>query len=346
VSGGSWLVLGDVARIVKPRPSGDLTSWPRRGASYGGLLTDGAWDYDGFFQILSDCRMTLSRVGLLSADWPESRDVRMWPFVRPAAGAPFDLYHWNPAYFDRLARLVASANSYGILIHLSILELYSWSDRKQADSSVPRASDGPWQHNVNGVLWKDDHTLDVLPDAWLNAFLERVVAVVKDTGVIFQIGNELPEKALHYRIRDAIRSHWPEAQVTVNRQEDIPGMFANMGIGRDFDRLEYHGKRNLGTWDEVFDNGAATDRPATIRQLLDRADTDKGRIIFSSDGCRSSGDEVNTYDWPTLLAVFKEAIRRGCSVDHQSRCKMGRAHGKPPDLGSIEVDFLKTIAAL
>jgi hypothetical protein len=344
VSAGSWLFTGPAsARAgVRPPPSGDLTTWPRRGASLYALLTDSAWDYEGFADILADCGLTLTRVFLLTAEWKEQRNDIVWPFQQLEDGR-WDLFAWNPAYFNRLADVVAAMNARGVLVQLTVMELYGWSDRKQG-SGMPDAEQGPWRRNVNGIRWATDRTFVELPDAWLNAFIDRVVATVKGMGVVWEIGNEMPEKPMHHRIRDRIRQTWPDAQTSVNRNEDVPGQYKNMKIGTEFDRLAIHGMRTLAH----LDRKSGTRGDESFRRLIDQVDP--ARLIFSSDGCRQSGpagmDPATAYDWPALLEVARYVTARGCSYEHQSAAKLERIRSGRADLGAVEVDFLKQLAAL
>ena len=144
--------------------------------------------------------------------------------------------------------------------------------------------------------------------------------------------------------RDAVRRHDPSAQFVVNR-EDVPGMYDNMQIGTQFDRIEFHGLAEMADLDTVYDNGSATDRPDTFRKLIDSKGPDK-RIVLSSDGCRASTDPVNTYDWDELFKVAEYGAARGCSYSHQSRAKMTRIQTGKADLGMIETEFLDRLRTL
>jgi len=272
--------------------------------------------------------------------------------ILPFTGRPdgkVDLFDWNPAYFDRAEAIVAEMNARGVLVQFTLTELYGWSSRKQGLPGVPDANAGPWRRNVNGIHWgipDDDVYFTTEPQGWLTSYITRIVSRLKGAGVIWRLGNEMPEKALHERLRAVVRRIDPSAQIVINR-EDVPGMYANMRIGHDYDRIEYHGLRDLGTLDIVHDNGSATDRPDTFRKLLNRSDVDCKRIVLSSDGCRaSSTDLVNTYDWPRLLEVAQYGAQRGCSYSHQSRAKMTRILTGRADLGAIETDFLDRLRRL
>jgi hypothetical protein len=352
-------MVAPVARAVRSLPSGpdtrplppasgDLTSWPRFGTSLYNLLCDTAWDAKAFARILGDHGCTLTDVWGLSAQWIEQVNDLILPFKKRGDGQ-WDLFDWNPAYFDRAEMIVAEMNARGVLVQFTLTELYTWSQRKQGLPGVPDANAGPWRRNVNGIHWgipDDDVYFETEPKEWLTEYITRIVGRLKGAGVVWRLGNEMPEKGLHERLRDVVKRADPSAQTVINR-EDVPGMYANMRIGKDYDRIEYHGLRDLSTLETIHDNGSATERPDTFRKLLNRPDTDCKRIVLSSDGCRaSSTDLVNTYDWNALFAVAKYGAERGCSYSHQSRAKMTRIVTGRADLGAIETDFLDRLRSL
>jgi hypothetical protein len=240
-------------------------------------------------------------------------------------------------------------NARGVLVQFTLTELYAWSQRKQGLPGVPDANQGPWRKNVNGIRWgvpDDDVYFETEPKEWLTEYITRIVGRLKGAGVIWRLGNEMPEKGLHERLRAVVKRADPSAQTIINR-EDVPGMYANMRIGHDYDRTEIHGLRDLAALDIVYNNGDATDRPDTFRKLLNRSDVDCKRIVLSSDGCRaSSTDDVNTYDWDALFQVAEYGAARGCSYSHQSRAKMTRIHTGRADLGMIETEFLDKLRKL
>jgi hypothetical protein len=215
-------------------------------------------------------------------------------------------------------------------------ELYSWSDRKDG----PQQAHTPWRHNVNGVYWApDDVTFGVLPDAWSHAWFAKVLPSLRAEINPLEVGNEFPEKPLHARVAAAIRALQPTAQVIVNRQEDTPGQYANMKIGRDYDRIAFHGRllKRVSDLDRVYPKEPTYQ---TFRAFFDACPHDPARIIFSSDGARSSSDPVNTYDWGPLREFFQEVRRRGCSIEHQSRAKMT----PPPNHHMIETQWFREVS--
>ncbi len=331
-----------------PPPSGDLTSMPFWGTSLYALLTDTAWDYKGFAQILYDHGCTETDIWGLSAQWVEQVHDLVLPFVQKPGG-PWDLHAWDPRYFDRAEAIVAEMNARGVRVQFTLTELYGWAQRKQGYSGVPDANQGAWRKNVNGITWgvpDDDVYFTTEPQAWMREYITRIVGRLKGAGVIWRLGNEMPEKALHERLRDVVLSVDHDAVTVINR-EDVPGMYQNMQIGSSYDLIEHHGIANMADLDVVYDNGSATDRPDTFRKLLDGwPGVDQRRIVLSSDGCRASTDPVNTYDWDALYEVAAYGAARGCSFSHQSRAKMTRIQTGKADLGMIETDFLDRLRTL
>ena len=333
-----------------PTPApGDLRLWPRRGATIAQSLLDVRWDYEAWAKMLGDIfgRRGLTQVNILSAEWPDNAPHFERPFMKLPDGR-FDLMSRNPRFFDRLARYVEAMNRNGVLVQLCFLELYSWSKRKK---NLPFDQNlSPFRNNVNGVVWgPGDETLDILPDAFVLELVDRVVRTVKGASVAFLPGNEFPEKPVHFKIAEAIKAVWPEAQVVTNRNEDTPGQYMNMHVGQGtIDRIAYHGWKNLSFLTKEYPDEPAK-RPRTFKQFFDNkaqngADLgiDYSRIICSSDGSRSSDDPTNTYDWSELLKVFKFVADKSGSIEHQSRAKMWAG----ASLDVVEVDFLKQMAAL
>jgi hypothetical protein len=214
-------------------------------------------------------------------------------------------------------------------VHLTVFDLYSWSDRKQGLLWVPDQNLGPFRRNRNNVRWgnPDDPTFLALPDWVMLQLIARLCAATKGLAVAFECGNEMPEKDMQFRIATALRSHFTahwRPDVTVNRQEDTSGQYFNMKVGTVVDRIAYHGKASLAYLDEEFPDEPSS-RPRTFRELWDRSwpegTVDPKRVIMSSDGCRSN-NTMDCYDWPTLGEVARDHIRRGFSFEHQSRVKM------------------------
>jgi hypothetical protein len=334
---------------VPPPAAGDLTKWPRRGATIAASLLDTRWDIDAWAQMLGDIfggrGLTLANV--LSAPWPEMEPFMEMPFVRASDGR-WDIRTPNPTFYDRLRRYVDTMNRHGVVVQLCFLELYSWSGRK---TGLPFDQNLTWaRHNVNGVSWgPGDETFDILPDDFAVELVERVVGAVRGSGCVVVPGNEFPEKRVHQDIAAIVKRVDPSMRVATNRNEDTPGQYANMQVGRSaIDGISYHAWDTLAFLDVDFAD-EPPDRPRTFRQFFDKRDqnghpidVDISRTICSSDGSRASDDPVNTYDWPRLLEVFDFVAGKGGSIDHQSRAKMSPG----AQLGMVEDDFLKQIAAL
>ena len=320
-----------IASEPVPPTNPDLLAWPRIGMSIGSLVVARDCNIAETVRIYQECGVQLTRVNLLSALWD---GVNVLPY-RQRADGQWDLYSWNQEYFERLHEVRERANAAGIVVQWTNYELYSWSDRKDG----PQQVNTPWRHNVNGVQWDaDDSTFDVLPDQWSRDWLAHVLPQLRADINPIEIGNEFPEKALHERVRDIVKALQPDAQVTVNRNEDTPGQYANMKIGTNYDRIAFHGRllKQVSDLDRVYPKEPVY---KTFNQFFDNCPHDPARIIFSSDGARTSADPINTYDWGPLREFVLEVRRRGCSYEHQSRAKMTA----PPNDHMIEMNFFRSL---
>ena len=330
------------------KPSASLLTWPRRGASIAALLVDPAWDFHEWARILGAYfgGRGLTRINILSADWPTPGGL-MWPFAKLANGR-YDLYSFNPWFLDRAVAIKHAMHQQGIVVQWTLLELYSWSNRKKG-AGIPDGNLGPFRNNINGVKWgglytgdrrEDDATLAALPDAWLTEFCRWMLPAIGGPGTVIEIGNEFPEKELHQRMAALIRSIVPGQEVSVNRQEDTPGQYANMKIGTAYDRIAFHG-RLLKSVKDLHDR-VYLDEPKyqTFDMFFQLCPHDPKRIIFSSDGARISNTDP-IYDWDHLLAFAEAVIDRGCSYEHQSILKMPQHRY---DFSKVEHDFLTDLA--
>lgn len=317
--------------IPVPPPSSELNVWPRVGLSIAGLMVGSAHNIPETVRIYQDLGVQVTRVNLLSALWP---GVDTLPFTKLANGK-WDLYQWNQVYFDRLIEVRDRMNSAGIVVQWTNYELYSWSDRKPGSQQ-----DGtPWRNNVNGVNWvEDDSMFDILPEEWSRNWITKVVPYLNLNVNPFEIGNEFPEKGLHYRVKDLVKAVNPTALIQVNRNEDTPGQYKNMKIGRDFDFIAFHGNK-LKVKSDLNRVYSREPEFKTFNEFFDECPHDPKRIIFSSDGARSSSDPVNTYNWDALAEFVQEIKRKGCSFEHQSRAKMTPA----PNHHMIETDWFRRI---
>jgi hypothetical protein len=289
-----------------------LTTYPRIGMSIAGLLVCSEANIPETVKIFADCGVQSTRINLLSALWPQADT---FPYTRLADGQ-WDLYRWNQRYFDRLTDLRDRMNAAGIVVQWTNYELYSWSDRKPG----PQQNGTPWRNNVNGVYWpEDDSTFGILPDQWSLDWFEKITPYLNLEYNVFEIGNEFPEKALHERVCAELPV---DALVQVNRNDDTPGQYKNMKIGKMYDFIAFHGNKlkQVSDLDRVYPREPEF---KTFNQFFDKCPHDPKRITFSSDGARVSNDPFNTYDYPRLREFFLEVNRvRKCSVEHQSRAKM------------------------
>ncbi len=326
--------------------------WPRLGASYYTSLTDPRVNVGDFATRLADLGVDLTRVWLLDA-WavsaaggPGCYDGSV-PWVRGADGR-YDLWSVDPHYLSRLRQYVEAMTAHGILVQLSGLELYTWSSRKAGLLWVPDAARGPLRLNRQGVCYRDDDAFDRIArpageDAFLEHFYSTVVATLAGLPYTVELGNEMPEKPLHARLAAAWRSAGYTGSISVNRQEDTPGQFANMKIGQvgGYDRLALHGKRELGYLDEDFPDEP---RYRTFRAFYASA-PDVGRIVLSSDGCRTSTNVADAYDYVALAEVARDILRRGGSYEHQLAMKLRGFTDGRIDLADLRYDapFLRSL---
>lgn len=326
-----------------PQIYGELIKWPRRGASLYGLYGDPEWDYHTFAHQLSDA-------GLNMTCWWAWGGWRNWtgriPWLK--VGDRWDLTQFDERAFDDAEAMTRYFNSYGIWVLWNLIDLYPWSDRKQGLPGIPDANNGPFRRNVQGIRYGDDHVFELWPDRYLTAYITKLVLRLKGLGCGFQTGNECPESAMHDRLRIIIKGIWPEARVTVSRNSDSPGQYANMVDVHHFDAINFHGWKNMQRMDEVFHEEDTTGRPNTYRKLLaDFFSVSPAKIIACSDGARNGNpDPLHAYDWPELLEALRFAAERGTALDHQSAAKMALFTNGTHDLGTVELPFLKQLARL
>lgn len=338
--------------VDEPAPARPEVRLPALCASYYASPTDPDLDLEAFAAFLDDTGQDCTRGWLIDA-WsigqrdstgkflPGQYDGRL-PVVRTADGR-FDLSTWNEDYWRHLRRYVDTLNARGVWPHLTFLELYSWSDRKASLPFVPDPNRGMFRFNVNGVKWgdPDDDTFFSLPDSWLNRFICRVVETLDGTAWAAEVGNEMPEKPMHFRIISQLRACGFRGLVTVNRNEDAPGQPWNMDVGGRVDAIAFHGKLSLDYLDELFPDEAPAGRPTTFRAMWGLVDP--SRIILSSDG--GGGNPALL---PDLAAVALDTLRRGGSYEHQLALKRNRFYGdgtlRMADL-AIDAEFLRRLAA-
>lgn len=320
-------------------------TWPRLGASYYTSLTDPRVDLADFALRLADLGCTLTRVWLLDA-WAIGASAGtgcydgLLAWERQADGR-FDLWRVNPFYLERLRAYVEVMNAAGILPELSGLELYTWSDRKRGLLWVPDAARQPFRSNRQGLVYTGDDAFarigqPTAEDAFLRHFYRQIVDTLSGLTYTVELGNEMPEKPLHERLREAWRIAGYTGTISVNRHEDTPGQYANMRIGQPggYDRTSFHGKREMAYLDEDFPREP---RVRSFRAFY-ASGPDAARLVLSSDGCRKSTRVEDAYDYAALGAVFRDGLARGCSVEHQLALKLrGFTHGTI-DLNDLAVD--------
>jgi hypothetical protein len=335
----------ELVDVQRPLDEAALKTFPRMGMSIANLIVNSSCHIAETICIFADCGVQTTRVNLLSALWP---GVDVLPYRRRADGL-WDLYDWNPEYFDRLSEVRDCCNYAGIQVQWTNYELYSWSDRKPG----PQQDNTPWRHNINGVLWRpDDYTFGVLPDTWSQEWFRKVVPYLRTDINPFEIGNELPEKALHEKVLKAVRAIQPNALVQVNRNEDTPGQYTNMKIGRpgSYDSIAFHG-RNLKQVSDLDDVYRKEPDYPSFDDFFAYGDYTPHCITFSSDGARThtydrNGVKLtdkdsadNPYDWARLHEFARHVYSLGFNFEHQSRAKMTPA----PNHHMIETDWFASL---
>lgn len=345
-----------VPPVSGPPTDPRLIHRPRWGMNISGLLVHSAANIPETLKRFVDAGVELTDVNWLSALWPTGVDCL--PFVMPPAGQPFNLFDWNSQFFERAHEIRESFNAQGIVVQGTFWEDYSWSNRRgfhgnppQRDLRVPDANLGPWRNNLNGILLgglyngdihEDDETLTtLLPTPFCRDFLAKLLPFWYPDVNPVRIANEMPEKSLHERMRDLIRSTYPGAKVVVNRQDDTPGQVDNMKVPRDYDFYEYHGSKAKKVSDLSVVWPPSKSHVPTYNAMLDDPDTHRSTITWSSDGARTSDSPTDPYDWDTLGDFFRHVGPHGlgCTVLHQSRAKMTPF----PNHHMIEVDWFRSL---
>lgn len=347
---GLWGILYEGQPVPKepsplppsPSPLPPSPSPPSRiGASYYTSLTDPRCDPVAFATRLQDAGCSFTRVWLIDAWAVGVNGIGQYegfvPWERDAG--IFDLERVSGAYLDRLSLYVDAMNAHGITPQLSGLELYSWSDRKAGMLWVPDANLGPFRRNRQGLRYADDSAFTNIATGGRHQFLEQcytaVVKMLDGLRFLVEIGNELPEKPLHYRLRDAWRRAGYVGPISVNRQDDTPGQYVNMKIGQEFEDIAYHGKKTWAYLDEDFPREPTF---RTFRQFY-ASGPDFSRITLSSDGARKTTNVEDAYDYAGLRDVARDSMARGGQYEHQLALKLrGFTHGRI-DLDDIQYDL-------
>jgi len=332
-------------------PEPPAVTWPRRGVSHYLALGEPTLDPFAFADKLASLNANFTRIWLCDA-WGIRGDGETGTYdgfcpVERAEDGRWDLFKWSGAYFDRLRTMAVALNSRGIVPQFTFLELYTWAARKSGMMWVPDQHVGPWRDNVNSVRWgdPDDPTFFSLPDDWQKEFMRRVVETLDGTAWVAELANEMPEKAMHERMADHLRSVGYHGEITVNRNEDTPGQYANMKIGPHgrYERIAFHGKGHISYLDEFY-----TREPVykTFRDFYDSSACEPARVIWSGDGVGTNNCEIvpNVYDKDAIRAVVRDAARRGQTIEMQERLwKLGRFCQNRFDLNDCDEDFMREL---
>lgn len=322
---------------------------PRVGMNISSLLPNTLHNIPETLTRFVDAGVELTDVNFMQALWPGTNCL---PFTIPQAGQPFDLFDWNAQFFERAHEIRETFNAQGIVVQGTLWDTYSWASRHVGRPGIPDGNVGPWRHNVNGIKLggayngdrrEDDETLTTLiPTPWDGPFLRKILPFWDASINPIRLGNEMPEKKLHERLRDVIRSIDPKALVIVNRQDDTPGQADNMDIGTAYDFIEIHGATVKSIPDLRAEWPKTKSHVKSYQAMLNDPAIDNWRITFSSDGARTGPGKdgpTDPYDWVRLGAFFRAVHRQGCSVLHQSRAKMTLA----PNHHMIETDWFQSL---
>lgn len=359
-------------KVTHPPDLDDAVDFPLPVVTWGGVtcasyytsMTDPDLNVAQFAAFLQETGVTCTRAWLLDAwalgerepsgDFKRGQYDGFIPVLRSAgAGSPWDLDRWNDAYFSELRSRVLTLNRAGVWPHLTLLELYTWSEGKADLPFVPDRNKQPYRFNVNGVQWgePDDKTFGAeqfdgdparMPDRWMRSFICKVVDTLSDLAWAAEVGNEMPEKAMHFRLLDALRSCGWTGEVTTNRNEDTPGQYWNMGVNHgEFDRIAIHNMLDLSYLDVEYPREAGAGRPTTFRAMWPQVDA--ARLILSSDG----GGGRPEYQ-ASFTEVARDALSRGANVEIQLALKRNRFYGDGSlRMADLEIDraFLLAVIA-
>jgi len=347
-----WTGLPPEPQPPVPPPTPPVPQHGQLWASYYDSLVDPRCNPKEFAKRLADSGCSGTRVWLWTA-WAFNQGGTgqfrgFCPWMQRPSG-PWDLETVDPYWLERVGQYVDAMNAAGILPQLCGLTLYDWSRYKAGMLWVPDQSKLWFQHNIQGIYYYEDDALTekIASGVGAHAFLGQTYEAAVDTllGLRYEIelGNEMPEKGLHERLKKLWRDAGYHGPFQVNRNSDTPGQYDNMSIGKPagYDKIAFHGKRDLSYLDEEYPDEAPAGRPTTFRKFYATNPNPK-RITISSDGCRVSASDIeHIYDYDKLAEVAKDAIARGFIFEHQSRLKMRNFLEGRIDLADLETEWLK-----
>ncbi len=260
--------------------------------------------------------------------WLDDDDVfkSVAPWQKTSDGR-YDLNKINEEYWDMKLETIYQAHKNGLTVQLCFMDLYAWAASKQGLLWVPNRDRNPVRNNINGVRWgdpDDDWTYgyplnpEMLPDSVLRALIEETCRRAPTTGIYFRTANESPEKPMHQRIADYIRSCRSDAFVICNRQNNNPGQYRNMVKNGGLDGIEFHGFETVDYINTVVPGDVPNNYPDAW------AEAEPRRVFMSTDGCRNGNTTQvgNSYDYDSLGEVLIDHKKRGFNYSHQSDRKM------------------------
>jgi Zn-finger protein len=250
----------------------------------------------------------------------------------PRSDGKYDLSVVNNEYWDLNCGFIDLAHQRGQVVQLCFFDLYCCSSEKQGMLWVPDRNRHPVRNNVNGVRWGDPNDDEgiyfYLPDDVLSEFIRETFRRLPQTGVYARTANESPERPMHQRLRDVIKSARPGCFVICNRQNNNSGQYRNMVINGGLDGIEFHNFDHVSYIDTPQPPGEV---PNTYEKAW--AEADPRRIFMSTDGCRNGNttDVGQSYNYNDIRDVLIDHWQRGFNISHQSDRKMvkfieGRFH--------------------
>lgn len=340
------------------------------GVSHYGAPSNLDIDLRAWLRLLADLGVRHTRIGWMMDAWANGNNQPslgasipggMYAGAKPwrqLSDGRFDLAEFDPVYWDRVVEFAEIAREVGIHVVWTLFDLYSWSNQKAKLWGVPTPNLQPQRCNINGVRWgvpDDDIGFWTQPLDWVQRdFIGKTVAVLTPFRTVcsIEIGNEWKQKEHHGLVRDELRKRGWTGDVQVNRNEDTPSQYHNMGIGLPispmnpaeggYDRIAFHGCESLAYLDH--DHGSSQHRFRTFRAAWDSGQIAPNRVVISTDGVGFSHPPY--YDIAALMEVVRDAKARGFAVEHQAReMKHGIFDGVGWNLNRLDTNLIAAMVS-